>query len=226
MDVMITQSTNKLFEKIANMVLLQVPHKDIANVMGVGEQVIQQVLHREDFNTILEGIEKQNKQIAEINDDWDTIESKALQVIRDNLNWTGDVDFALRVAGLANRATRRNRADQNSPLQAQVAPRINIILSGGFVKKMQTIDGDVVETPPDDEASDPTVNGGERENSALGGTRADSPVLPISSLKEKKYDDFLTPKTIKEIFVLDEGTEAEQVAHIFDNQFDQLIDDD
>ena len=219
MGVMTDLTATRLYERIANMMLLQVAHEQIASTMGVDLEIIEQIKNRPDFNEVFERINEQYQAQLEIDINWDTIESRALETLKANLVWNKDPEFALKTAGIANKAVRRNRTNGNQPLPAQVGARININLSGGFVEQMKTLNGEATEvnTEKIDDKS---------ESSSLLQLVKKSKNESDEPDERKKFDDLVSPAALKNMFALESEDADVQIDHFFGAKLDLILADD
>ncbi len=98
----------KLFGQIANMVIAKVPQVEIAEVIGVDASRIAQIVALPDYLSYeAKVIATRAARAFDLNNSWDEIEQSAQTVIKHNLKWNQDADFALKAAAVANRAQRR-----------------------------------------------------------------------------------------------------------------------
>lgn len=112
------------------------------SAVGFSESKVMTLCETEDFQELLR---KEKEEIVQnyvdTNSMYDRIEKKALGNIEQALRFNSDPDFNMRVAMLANRATRRGTANtpDNRPLDAAAADgrRITLSFSQHFVKIVQ-----------------------------------------------------------------------------------------
>jgi len=214
MGVMTSLDATKLYERIANMMLLQVAHAQIAETMGVAVEIIEQIKNREDFNVVFARVNEQFEAQLEIDTDWDSVEARALKILTENLMWNKDPEFALKAASVSNKAVRRNRTNGNQPLPAKVGTRINISLSGGFVEQMQVLDGESTEVTVEKDEPEPT--------GLLGLVKKSKGEIE----DQQKFDDLVSPATLKNMFNLTNKQGEMQSEHFFNAQLDTLLADE
>lgn len=213
MGVMTSGTVTKLYERIANMMVLQVEHDQIAEAMGVSLEILEQIKIREDFTKVFDRVVKQYDEQLEIDTDWNTVESRALGIVKDNLAWNKDPEYALKAAGIANKAARRNGGG-NQPLPAKVGTRIHINLSGSFVDQMKILNGDMEKVAIDESEKEPTgllelVN---KSKDEIG--------------NRTKFDDLVTPAELKNMFALESDDAEVQTEHFFGARFDLVLAED
>jgi len=213
MGVMTSTAVVKLYERIANMMILQVAHEQIANAMGVTLEILEQIKTRTDFTEVFDRVTEQYDKQLEIDVDWNTVESRALNIVKDNLAWSKDPEYALKAAGIANKAARRNGTG-NQPLPARVGTRININLSGSFVDQMKILNGDSEEVPESVLEKKPT---GLLELVQKSKDEIED---------QKKFDDLVTPADLKNMFALESADAEVQANHFFGARLDLVLAED
>lgn len=133
-----TQVTAKL-EKLASMVLYDVPQKTIAAATGLSEGRISQIIATEEYKAIAEKIAVEQFEEQELlNQGWDGVEQKSVATILNYLNATEDQDYALKAAAIANKATRRGSYRNNAIAAQNAGVRAVINLNPTFVSRLQT----------------------------------------------------------------------------------------
>lgn len=166
-------------EKMARMVLFDVPEEQIAKAVGVPE--IADALESKEFKDILSGISTEYfEQNQQLNDGWNSIEALALGTIVDTLVWSKDPDFALRAAAVANKAHRRGDVSQQ-PINGQAGARAVINLTANFIQKLQQFN---VGT------GKPAVNGDGSDAVVVNGKPA------------HKDTDYMVPEKVEKLFVV------------------------
>ncbi len=122
-------------EKIARMALFDVPEAQIAKAVGVSD--IAEYIESQEYKDVLARISTEYfEQNQQLNDGWNSIEALALTAVIDNLTWSKDPDFALRAAGMANKANRRGDVTQQ-PINGQAGARAVFHLTQNFIQKLQ-----------------------------------------------------------------------------------------
>jgi hypothetical protein len=133
--------------KIAKMLVIGVPQIQIAEVMGLSEGRISQIKEEEGFKRIYEEclIEDFRKH-EDLNNGWDSIEKKALEIILSVLQYNKNPDYALKAAMVANRANRRGdgSANGNVPLPTNMGERVVIHLHQNFVGRLQQLNVEAI----------------------------------------------------------------------------------
>lgn len=125
--------------RIVSMTALGVPDTQIAEAVNLTPGRITQIKDTEEFKDALAvELSRRAEDQAEINDGWDAIERRALQVVQDNLRYNKNPDFALKAAMVANRATRRG-THGGAPLPTNMGPRVIINMQANFVNKLQQL---------------------------------------------------------------------------------------
>lgn len=127
-----------LFRKIAKMELMGVSRGDIADVVGLSEgRLAQLVSGDEGFKRVFrEESLKEHEKLEALNGGWDVAEHAALTQVIENLGMNPDPEFALKVASVANKARRRGKF--NKPIvMPDGAQRTTLVLATGFVAKLE-----------------------------------------------------------------------------------------
>lgn len=84
-----------------------------------------------------EGTQDEIERPLEIDDSWDAIERKSLKVAREHVDFMGPED-ALRMAAIANRATRRTReSTMKDASKTTNIETVNIAVPHAFMKELQ-----------------------------------------------------------------------------------------
>lgn len=137
----LTTEAVRALTKIANLHIANISQTKIADIMQVSEAAISQIVASEDYKNIhSEKLAERIEQSQALDDNWDTVESRAIGVVADTLRWKVDPDFALRAAAVANKAARRgNAGNVNNPLPAQMGQRVVVNLSQVFIDKLQNV---------------------------------------------------------------------------------------
>jgi len=127
------------FEKIANLLILEVPESQIAAAVGFSVGRISQLKEDPKFKEFFAGkIAAHYEQHKEVNDGWDAVERDALSVVVTALQWSKDPDFALKAAMIANKAQRRGQAAANRPINNDLGARVVLNLNQTFVNQIQS----------------------------------------------------------------------------------------
>lgn len=186
-------------EKIARMVLYDVPHTQIALAVGVSESRVTQIIETDDFKNTMQSIASERfEQDSSINTGWDHLEAVALKNVLEKMQWNADPEFALKAAMMANKAQRRGQFN-NRPLDGRDGVRAVINLTAAFI----------------DQLNQSTVNVGKNGNSApvLEMSRENGPDSP-----EQKKQDFLPPERLDDLFRPDDMKISDDLADFMPDQ--------
>ena len=181
-------STKQLYIKIANMQLMNVAATAIAEVIGVTEGAISQLVVKAEYLEIKQALlATRYSEQQELDEGWDGIERKAVKVVGDALAWNADPEFALRAAALANKSVRRGKSVGNEVLPGMVGQRVHISLSQTFINRLNHVKGDDV---------------------AEEGVAAAPPVIEhkVNAGEPIKQHNSLSAKSVKKLF----GAEEEE----------------
>jgi hypothetical protein len=133
---MTTLQTTDL-EKVAKMVLYEVPNHQIAAACGMSESALSQLIATDEFRQQLELTATSHFQEQEVmNQGWDSIEQLALGHLVEAMQTRPDAEFSLKVAAVANKAHRRGNLN-HTPIQGNAGVRTVIQLNAQFVDKLQ-----------------------------------------------------------------------------------------
>lgn len=132
-------SKQDVYERIAQLMLLDVPQRQIAQAVNLSEGRVSQILQDEEFKAILsqKSLEHHEQQKA-VNEGWDTLEALAISGLMKHMEVAADPNLMLRVASVANKATRRGQY-VNNPLNVAGAAGARVVINLGqvFVNKLQ-----------------------------------------------------------------------------------------
>ena len=125
-------------EKIAKMVVYDVPQVDIAKACGVTEGNISQIIAMDEFKEIEAKIVREDfEQQQLISQGWDSIEALGVKQVVDVLNSPNcDNEFALKAAVVANKAVRRGKFT-NSPIITDTGARATVFLKPTYINHLQ-----------------------------------------------------------------------------------------
>ena len=171
-------------ERLVQMLLYEVPVKQIASALGISEGRVSQLSEEEEVRerlslATLEHMEEDRS----INDGWNSVEAVALTTLLEGMQFNKDPDFALKAAMTANRAQRRGQL-HNQPLNGQVGTRAVIILNNTFVKRLQQIS---VNGAADD-GSPRTIESNEGNGSVLASKTDFLPAQHVEKLLLRRAD--------------------------------------
>lgn len=123
---------------VAKNSVLGLDSQGIADLLGVDLAEVQELEadpHYKEVRLIIAA--KQNEAQLETAATWDDIERKSLKNITNRIDYEKDLEKNLRVAMVANRATRRVAVPRNDPLDAsKIADRVNITLSKRVIERL------------------------------------------------------------------------------------------
>lgn len=127
----------KHLEKIAKMVIANVPQNQIASACNVSEGAISQIINTENYKKIEQVIAVAKFEESQlINQGWDSVEALGVKTTILALQNNPEPDFALRAAVVANKAIRRG-THANNPIPQSAGVRAVIHLNPTFVDKLQ-----------------------------------------------------------------------------------------
>ena len=135
---MASATREKVYERIAQLALIDVPQRQIAQAVQLSEAMISDIVnHDEKFKEILaEKSIAHHEEQRIVNEGWDAVEALSIKGIVDTLAQTHDPEFLLKAAAVANKAQRRGKLNQAIPTNGD-AGRVVINLNGAFVDKLQ-----------------------------------------------------------------------------------------
>lgn len=131
---------------VAKSSVLGMDYDSIAATLGVAKEEIEELVETQDYKDIrlLVGAE-QAKDRVERDLGWDGIENTALSKLSRRVGLESDTDTLLRIAMVANRATRRTAPPKDSVLDpSQAGARIPLTLTRRYTEKLNT-GGEVIE---------------------------------------------------------------------------------
>lgn len=124
-------------EKVAVLDAQGVSNENIAEALGISRESVYEYQDREEYQKII--VELKTKSLErdkEFDEQWDSVEKRALDIVRNNLKTNFDPHFALKAALLANKAVRRGMPG-NRPLNGAGGPKAIITLNQIFIGKLQ-----------------------------------------------------------------------------------------
>lgn len=132
--------TRERYEKIASMLLHQVPQNQIAAAVGLSEGRISQITDLEEFKEIYAEVATSFHEEQKMLDEAaDAIERLAATSVINYLQSSRDPDYALKAFAVANRATRRsNRHVNNTPIPVREGARVVINMPAVFMEKIKS----------------------------------------------------------------------------------------
>jgi len=105
---------------------------------GLDISQVNRLIESEQFKTLL-ALEKDSQitNALQYDDGWDYAENLALSKVIENLQSIPDPEYALKVASLANKASRRSNVHKNNPIVPIANLQAVINLNPTFVQKLQ-----------------------------------------------------------------------------------------
>jgi len=183
--------TKSLFERIAKMEAMGVSNVDIAKATNLSEGRISQVQENQEYKRILgETNNEEIERFMRMNEGWDAIEAQSLANLVQQMDYNCDAEFNLKVAQVANRATRRGIHGQRTIVAGQGNVRTTLTLNATFVDKLQQ-NFEVKNTRKELEWG----LEGQAENGEPGESNKDG-----QKVLEQKDNDFLAPNIIEKMF--------------------------
>lgn len=137
-------------KKLAVFLAHGVNQTQAGSAVGFSPAVVTQLLGNSEFQALVSTEEESITQgYIDINQSYDTLERKALSNLESTLKYSQDPDLNLRIAMLANKATRRGTSYGNHPLNGAAGGKVVLNLSLSYVNM---VNGD--KTPEKKEAAD------------------------------------------------------------------------
>ena len=175
-------------ERLVQMLLYEVPVKQIASALGISEGRVSQLSEEENIRervslATLEHMEEDRS----INDGWNSVEAIALTTLLDTMKYNKDADFALKAAMTANRAQRRGQL-HNQPLNGQVGARAVVILNANFVERLQQVSVNGVAAEVGDNGSPRAIENEKGDGSVLASKTDFLPAQHVSKLLLRSAD--------------------------------------
>ncbi|MGL5935888.1 MAG: hypothetical protein ACRCZI_09740 [Cetobacterium sp.] len=146
LKVILGREVEEIHLTIAKSSVLGLDAEVIANTLGVTRNEIEELMESADYKDVrlLVGAE-QAKERVERDYGWDGIEGSALKKLGRRVELENDTDTLLRIAAVANRATRRTAPPKESPLDpSQAGARVPLTLTKRFTEKLNGA-GQVIE---------------------------------------------------------------------------------
>lgn len=143
---MTEKDAERIYRQIASLAAVPITQGEIAKLLDATEESILKIMELEDYKEIERQIKlEQVEQNSTFNNEWDALEKRSLQIIKDNLQYNRDGEFALRVAAITNRAKRRSVNNDANTIPAQAGMRAVISLPMQFITNIQN-NGGIVNT--------------------------------------------------------------------------------
>lgn len=193
---------------VAKSSVLGLDPETIANTLGVSKAEIDDLMETQDYKDIrlLVGAE-QAKDRVERDFGWDGIENSALRKLARRTELENDTDTLLRIAAVANRATRRAAPPKESLLDpSQAGARVPLTLTRRFTEKLNG-NGQVTEREETQQIS--VLNGSavnptfKEVQGLLRGDVTPTPQAPRTSLAQieqtESVDDDFSLESLREM---------------------------
>ena len=136
----------EVFLTIAKSSVLGLDPETIANTLGIGREEIEELMASPDYKDVrlLVGAEHQRERVDR-DFGWDGIENSAVEKLSKRVKMENDTDTLLRIAMVANRATRRAAPPKEATLDpSQAGQRVPLTLTKRYTEKLNG-DGKVLE---------------------------------------------------------------------------------
>ena len=127
-----------VYERIAKLAFDEVPDEQIADVIGCSVAQLREWEQDPDYKKIYAELIVEKHEHRDLrNSGWDDLEAEALGHLLDQIDiYKGDAEFLLKTAMLANKAQRRQSANQ--PINGQAAQMTAVLhLQPQFVQVLQ-----------------------------------------------------------------------------------------
>lgn len=154
----------------------------IANTLGVAKADIDELMETSEYRDVrlLVGAE-QAKERIERDYGWDGLESTALKKLGRRAELENDTDTLLRIAAVANRATRRTAPPKESLLDpSQAGARVPLTLTRRFTEKLNS-SGQVIERSESQSVTSQQI-------SVLNGSAVNPTFKEVNSLLQGESD--------------------------------------
>lgn len=110
----------------------------IAEIFATDESEIRDVIEADEYKLVKRAVALElAKYSADTDISWDSLEYKSLERLQQTIQLSSDPEFHLRVAAMANKATRRHRGDATPLNPAAAGVRVSLSLTERFVNKLQ-----------------------------------------------------------------------------------------
>lgn len=130
--------SDSLFDRIAKLVSMEVPARQISMATGVSSTKIAEVIGNQEVVKRVEKIATENLEKADlVNTGWDAVEEEALGTVLEQLQVNQDKEFALKAAAVANKAQRRGNGNQSISDRPNATATIELNIA--YIEKLQTM---------------------------------------------------------------------------------------
>lgn len=145
LTVLLGFEVNEISLTIAQHLVLGYTASDLADILGLEEAEITELTSEEEFKKLRTHLAflKAQSSIG-VETDWDDIESIALRNVKTSIEFNGDADLNIKIASLANKATRKTKRN-NGAMVGQGGAIVQLTLTQRFVTATQIINQDMPE---------------------------------------------------------------------------------
>lgn len=174
---------------VAKSSVLGLDPEAIANTLGIERAEIEELMESPEYRDIrlLVGAE-QAKERIERDYGWDGLENTALRKLSRNAELENDTDTLLRIAAVANRATRRAAPPKESVLDpSQAGARVPLTLTKRYTEKLNS-DGSMIERTE------------VQQISVLNGSAVNPTFSEVSGLLEGRAKPVIQPAQTEEAY--------------------------
>lgn len=138
LEAILGREVEEIHLTVAKSIVLGMDAESIAAALGVTREEIEQLTEDQHYKDVrlLVGAEYQAQKV-ERDSGWDGIEHSALKKLGTRVDREQDTDTLLRIAAVANRATRRSAPPKESVLDpSQVGARVPLTLTRRYTEKL------------------------------------------------------------------------------------------
>lgn len=130
-----------LADKVVRLRLQGVADEQIILICALDQQEFDLLTSHSDYQKVSAKLEAEPFQrYSDLDEGWDSLEEQALGNLLEVTKYTRNPDLMLRVASIANKATRRNTGRRLLPLEPErQGARVVIELQRSFVSRLQTV---------------------------------------------------------------------------------------
>src|SRR5882724_12904330 len=131
-----SNANETLIKKVAELEAQLVSNSQICDVIGCDASTLNRLQETDLYKQFLSAAKQEYlARDRNLDNGWNSIEEKAISIVKENLKYNLNPEFALRAAVLANKANRRGR--QDSILPSQMGSRSVINMNTIFIGKLQ-----------------------------------------------------------------------------------------
>lgn len=146
LEAILGRKVEEIHLTVAKSSVLGLDPETIANTIGVPKSEIDELMESQDYKDIrlLVGADHQKDRV-ERDMGWDGIENSSLRKLAKRVTLENDTDTLLRIAAVANRATRRAAPPTNAALDpSQAGARVPLTLTRRYTEKLNQT-GQIIE---------------------------------------------------------------------------------